>query len=154
MSVFVDTNVLVYARDTRDPGKQRQARAWIEYLWSSREGRLSAQVLNEYYVTVTRRLAPGLPPAEARADIERFTTWNPLPVDASLIESAIVLGMARHISHWDALIVAAARRADCAFLLTEDLTDGDRVETLTVISPFTNSPPAPGEPAAPGRAGR
>ena len=111
MSVFVDTNVLVYARDVHDPEKCRKARTWMEHLWSSREGRLSAQVLNEYYVTVTGKLVPGLPPAEARADIERLLTWSPLPVDATLIEDALEIGEAGAFSHWDALIVAAAQRA-------------------------------------------
>lgn len=83
----------------------------MEHLWSSREGRLSAQVLNEYYVTVTGKLVPGLPPAEARADIERLLTWSPLPVDATLIEDALEIGEAGAFSHWDALIVAAAQRA-------------------------------------------
>ena len=140
MSVFVDTNVLVFARDVHDPEKCRKARTWMEHLWSSREGRLSAQVLNEYYVTVTGKLVPGLPPAEARADIERLLTWSPLPVDATLIEDALEIGEAGAFSHWDALIVAAAQRAGCEFLLTEDLSDGRTIDSLTVISPFTHDP--------------
>ena len=141
MSVFVDTNVLVYARDVRDAGKSQQARTWMEHLWSSREGRLSAQVLNEYYVTVTGKLVPGLPPADARADVVRLLTWSPLPVDATLIHDALEIGESEGFSHWDALIVAAAQRADCEFLLTEDLTDGRTIDSLTVISPFTHDPP-------------
>lgn len=115
----------------------------MEHLWSSREGRLSAQVLNEYYVTVTGKLVPGLPPAEARADIERLLTWSPLPVDATLIEDALEIGEAGAFSHWDALIVAAAQRAGCEFLLTEDLSDGRTIDSLTVISPFTHDPRQP-----------
>ncbi len=141
MSIFVDTNVLVYARDTHDPDKQQQARAWMEHLWASREGRVSAQVLNEYYVTVTGRLAPGMSPDDARADIDRLITWNPLPINASLVSNALEIGGAAQISHWDALIVAAAQRAGCEFLLTEDLADGQRIDTLSVICPFTHGPP-------------
>ncbi len=141
MTIFVDTNVLVYARDTRDRGKQQQARTWVEHLWSSREGRLSTQVLNEYYVTVTRRLTPGLPPAEARADIERLLTWNPYPTDSTLVRDALEDGPAWQLSHWDALIVAAARRSGCAHLLTEDLSDGQRFDAVTVINPFVHAPP-------------
>jgi predicted nucleic acid-binding protein len=65
VSVFVDTNVLVYAHDRRD--------LWIDHLWSSRDGRVNTQVLNEYYATVTRHLHPGLTPAEARSHIEHLT---------------------------------------------------------------------------------
>ena len=148
MSVFVDTNVLVYARDARDPEKCERARTWMGHLWSSREGRLSAQVLNEYYVTVTGKLVPGLPPAEARADIERFLTWSPLPVDATLIRDALEIGEDGALSHWDALIVAAAQRAGCESLLTEDLADGRTIDSLTVINPFTHDPPFGGERSA------
>ncbi len=142
MSVFVDTNVLVYLQDNRDPLKQRQARAWIDHLWSSRDGRVNAQVLNEYYVTVTGRLRPGLTRAEARADIEWLTAWNPLPIDADLIIHALDIGYAASLSHWDALIVAGAHRAGCELLLTEDLNDGQQIGTVTVINPFTHDPPA------------
>ena len=141
MSEVVDTNVFVYARDTRDPGKQQQARAWIEHLWSSREGRLSAQVLNEYYVTVTGRLTPGLLPADARADIERLMAWNPQPIDANLIRDALEMGVSWQLSHWDALIVAAALRSGCTSLLTEDLNEGQHCDAVTVISPFSREPP-------------
>lgn len=61
-------------------------------LWSSHEGRLSAQVLNEYYATVTGKLVPGLPLAEARGDVARLLTWSPLPVDAALIDDALEIG--------------------------------------------------------------
>ena len=142
MSVFVDTNVLVYARDSRDPLKQLRARGWMDYLWSSGDGRLNAQVLNEYYVTVTGRLRPGLTPAAARADIERLTTWNPHAVDARLILQALDVRETTSLSHWDALIVAGAQQAECEFLLTEDLNDGQQIGAVTVISPFTHDPPA------------
>jgi len=63
--VFVDTNVLVYARDTSDPTKHTHASEWIAHLWQTGEGRLSIQVLHEYYMTTTRKLRPGLQPADA-----------------------------------------------------------------------------------------
>ena len=72
--VFVDANLIVYSRDTRDAEQQRLAEAWLRQLWDQGEGRLSAQVLHEYYVTVTRKLRPGMPPAEARADVRGF--WH------------------------------------------------------------------------------
>ena len=140
MSVFVDTNVLVYARDPADPEKQERALAWVDQLWASGQGRLSTQVLNEYYATVTRRLTPGLPPARARADVEALFAWDPQPVDRALVQRAFEIGEAAQISHWDALIVAAAHAAGCTHLLSEELSDGQRIDTVTVISPFTHSP--------------
>ena len=67
--VFVDSNVLVYARDTSEPEKQKKALAWIECLWSSGAGRLSFQVLQEFYVPVAEKLKPGLDVAHARSDV-------------------------------------------------------------------------------------
>ena len=135
MSVFVDTNVLVYARDSDHPAKQERAQAWLEHLWSSAEGRISAQVLNEYYVTVTRRLEARLSPVEARADIEDLLAWSPQPIDTDLVLLALEIGEAAQLSHWDALIVAAAQRSGCTHLLTEDLNDGQQIDTVAVINP-------------------
>ena len=59
--VFVDTNVLVYSRDSRDAGKNQRAREWVEFLWDTKRGRVSRQVLHEYYVTVTRKLRRDCP---------------------------------------------------------------------------------------------
>ena len=148
MSVFVDTNVLVYARDSDHPAKQERAQAWLEHLWSSAEGRISAQVLNEYYVTVTRRLEARLSPVEARADIEDLLAWSPQPIDTDrrlpwpgLVLLALEIGEAAQLSHWDALIVAAAQRSGCTHLLTEDLNDGQQIDTVAVINPFAHEPP-------------
>lgn len=73
---FVDTNVLVYSRDQSETDKSPIAKAWLDYLWRSRQGRLSMQVLQEYYHTVTRRLTPGLTPEAARADIRDLFVWQ------------------------------------------------------------------------------
>jgi predicted nucleic acid-binding protein len=111
--VFVDTNVLVYARDLSEGQKQERALAWLEHLWRTREGRLSYQVLEEYYVTVTGKLRPGLPPADARADARALLAWDPAVVDAEVLESAWRMESRWHISFWDATILAAARSAGC-----------------------------------------
>ena len=87
-SVFVDTNVLVYSRDASEPDKQQRAMAWMTRLWQDQNGRLSYQVLQEYYTTVTQKLKPGLPADIARTDVRALITWNPLPVDATVIEGA------------------------------------------------------------------
>lgn len=88
MTVFVDTNVLVYARDAAQGAKQRMALEWMAALWEAGKGRLSMQVLHEYYVTVTRKLDPGMPVADARDDVQVLTSWSPVSLDADLAELA------------------------------------------------------------------
>lgn len=140
MPAFVDTNVLVYARDASEGAKQEQAEAWLAYLWGTREGRLSYQVLEEYYVTVTRKLRPGLPPADARADVRDLLSWDPMVVDDEIMEAAWRLESRWGLSFWDAAIVATARAAGCQRLLTEDLTDGQTMAGVTVVDPFRHAP--------------
>jgi predicted nucleic acid-binding protein len=140
VALFVDTNVLVYARDLSEGSKQERALAWLDHLWETRAGRLSYQVLQEYYVTVTRKLQPGLPPSDARADVRDLLTWRPVPVQADLLEAAWRVEARGAVSFWDALVLAAARTAGCTHLLTEDLADGRRLGGVTVASPFAHEP--------------
>lgn len=140
MSIFVDTNVLVYARDLSAPSKQERAHEWMSALWASRLGRTSVQVLNEYYVTVTRKLAPGLAASDARADVDDLRAWMPVPISAGLLDSAFAFEDRFGLSYWDSLIVAAAQAAGCDHLLTEDLQDGQRLDTVTVVDPFAHRP--------------
>jgi len=84
-AVFVDTNVFVYARDASEAMKQPRA-AWLERLWRDQLGRTSAQVLSEYYVSVTRKLVPGLPPDVAWDDLSALFTWRPQPIDETLLQ--------------------------------------------------------------------
>ena len=121
MPVFVDTNVLVYARDTSHPTKQGRAADWIAALWELGEGRVSLQVLQEYYVTTTRKLKPGLDPEEARADVLDLSAWSPVAPDLQMLAAAWSAEERFGLSFWDALIVAAAQVARCNVLLTEDL---------------------------------
>jgi predicted nucleic acid-binding protein len=140
--VFVDTNVLVYARDASEGQKQERALAWLEHLWRTRGGRLSYQVLDEYYVTVTRKLRPGLPQADARADVRSLLAWDPVVVDAEVLESAWRLESRWRVSFWDAAILAAARSAGCEHLLTEDLEHGRTMGGVRVVDPFAGEPGA------------
>lgn len=135
-NVFVDTNVLVYARDAAFPAKQECAMEWLRRLWKDGTGRIGYQVLNEYLVTVTAKLTPGLPREEAWADVQDLMAWNPRPVDRSCVELAIHLTYRFHLSWWDALIVAAARLEKCSTLLSEDLPDGLVIDELEVVNPF------------------
>jgi predicted nucleic acid-binding protein len=138
--VFVDTNVLVYARDRTEEEKNRMALAWLSALWEARAGRLSWQILQEYYVTVTRKLDFPRDLALAREDVASLVTWRPESIGIWTIDAAWSLEDRFQLSWWDALIVAAARAAECTHLLSEDLQDGQVLDGVTIISPFTHAP--------------
>lgn len=137
--VFVDTNVLVYARDASEAVKQPAARAWMEQLWRSRRGRLSVQVLNEYFVTVTLKLKPGLPREAAWADVADLLAWKPVPTDVTVLTKTREIHEGHGLSWWDAQIVAAACQSRCRYLLTEDLQDGQNLDGVQVVNPFAHS---------------
>ena len=136
---FVDTNILVYACDPGNPRKQSLARDWVHHLWKKQAGRISTQVLKEYYQVVTRKLEPGLAPEKARADIRELYTWQPVDIDLEVLELAWALEDQANYSWWDILILAAAQRAKCQYLLSEDLQSGHAINNLTIINPFTQS---------------
>jgi predicted nucleic acid-binding protein len=134
--VFVDTNVLVYARDASDLEKQATAGAWMDHLWTRAIGRLSVQVLQEYYVTVTRKLQPGIPKDYAREDVRDLAAWRPLRIDEAIVDSAWRIEDRFELSFWDSLIVAAAQAAGCEALLTEDLQHDLVIDGLRIADPF------------------
>jgi predicted nucleic acid-binding protein len=136
--VFVDSNIFLYAVDDADPRKQRVARDWRAELWKSRLGRVSFQVLNEFYVNALR-----LKPAasdQARAEVRDLLAWHPVVVDAAVIERGWKLQDRYRLSFWDSLIVAAAKTASCGFLLTEDLENGQKLDGMEVVNPFLREP--------------
>jgi len=138
--VFVDTNVLVYARDTAHPRKQERAATWMTYLWRNRAGRLSYQVLQEFYTTVTVKLKPGMSMKAARKEVRTLMSWNPLSVDGAVVERAWTVQDRYRLSWWDALIVGAAQLSGCGWLLTEDLQDGQALGDVRVVNPFKHVP--------------
>src|SRR5438552_2837893 len=138
--VFVDTNVLLYEWDAREPEKQARAMEWMRRLWESRRGRLSYQVLTEFYVTATRKLKPGMAPPAAQRIVRTLFAWSPVGTDHRSLERAWELQEAHELSWWDALIVAAAERVGCRYLLTEDLQDGATIGGVAVVDPFGKEP--------------
>ncbi len=135
--VFVDANVLVYARDAREQVKQPRAAEWIARLWRDQSGRTSTQVLSEYYVTVTRKVRPRMTPEDAWNDVKSFLAWRPQAIDEALLQRAREIEQRYRLSWWDSMVVAAAQLQDCALLLTEDLQDRAVFGAMTVRSPFT-----------------
>ncbi len=136
--VFVDTNVLIYALDDADLKKQDAARAWRAKLWRSRRGRISFQVLQEFYVKVTQKFP--LAKLEARSEVRDLLAWRPIVIDEALIERAWTIQDRYQFSFWDALIVAAAKSSSCRFLLTEDLQANQELDGIFVIDPFQSDP--------------
>ena len=140
MTVFVDTNVLVYVRDRSEATRQRRAAEWMGSLWETGLGRLSYQVLQEYYVTLTTKLDPPRSNQDARDDVVALRAWKPAGIDHRTIEGAWDVEDRYGYSWWDALIVATALQSGSRFLLSEDLQTGQVIDTITIISPFAQDP--------------
>ena len=138
---FVDTNVLLYEWDGADANKQRLAIEWMRHLWETQSGRLSYQVLVEFYRGATQKLRPALPTAKAQNHVRTLDAWEPVAIDLQVIGAAWREQERFKLSWWDALIVAAAQRAGCRSLLSEDFQAGQQFGDLTVVNPFTTAPP-------------
>lgn len=134
MAAFLDTNVVVYAFDRSAGAKRERALT----LLSEPATRLviSAQVLNEFYVTTTRKLVQPLDPETALEAVQTLSRLNVVVLDAELTLAAIRLSRDARLSLWDASIVAAAKRAGCRLLLTEDLNHGQRIGDVEIVNPF------------------
>jgi len=138
---FVDSNVLIYCHDSASPAKQSRAKQWIDHLWSARRGRLSIQVLQEFYVNVTQKVKPGLDRSRARQEISALTAWHAVVNNSLALLAAWDIQDRYGLSLWDSLIVAAAQATGSGFLLTEDLQHGQDFEGVVVVNPFLEAPP-------------
>jgi len=134
--VFVDTNIFVYAYD-RDAGRKHEiARDLMTGLWSAAGGVLSTQILQEFYVTVTRKIASPLTREAAREIIKDYLTWDVVSNDGDAVLDAIDIETGENISFWDALVIAAAKRGGAQVLLSEDLSEGRKFGDMVVRNPF------------------
>jgi predicted nucleic acid-binding protein len=136
--VFVDTNVFLCALDAADKAKQKAARDWRAALWQTRLGRISYQVLAEFYANALR-LKPSAR-SDARAEVRDLLAWNPLVVDAAVVELGWRFQDRYQLAFWDSLILAAAKLLACGYLLTEDLQTGQILDGIEVVNPFLKSP--------------
>ena len=132
---FLDTNVLVYALDESEPQKRDTAR---RLLGSSDYGEfvLSAQILSEFYVVATRRLAQPVAEDIAVAAVDQLSQLPIVSIDPTLVKDAIELSRSAQVSYWDGLVVAAAAKAGCQRLLKEDLNNGQTIGSIQVENPF------------------
>jgi predicted nucleic acid-binding protein len=131
---FIDTNVLLYAQDPRDPARQRISRVLIERLQREASGVISTQVLQEFYVIATTRFRQD--PLVARGLVQALGVFEVVLITPGLIENAISISVLNQISFWDALIVSTAEAAHCEILLTEDLNHGQTIHTVRIENPF------------------
>jgi predicted nucleic acid-binding protein len=136
---FVDTNILVYAHDETAAEKRERARLLLARLWRSGEGCLSVQVLQEFFITVTRKVPKPLDAAAAAAIIADFSHWrvhSPGPDD---VLRAIDSHRRHGISFWDAMIVCSAASLGCGILYSEELSPDQRYDGIEVCNPLLPS---------------
>jgi predicted nucleic acid-binding protein len=134
---FVDANVLVYAFDSSAGVKQKKAVELLTRLWDSGTGCLSVQVLQEFFVTVTRKVPRPLSIDEAADHIREFALWKMFSPVADDVLAAIVLHKQAKLNFWDAMVVQAAAQTECDILWTEDLSDGQLMRGVHIRNPFS-----------------
>jgi len=132
---FVDTNVLIYAHDVAAGTKHQIAKMLLRELWSERAGVLSVQVLQEFYVNVTRKIATPLSKDSARQVVSSYAIWS-TETTSSEISAAFRIEDESRISFWDALIVSSALKSGAARILSEDFNAGQRFAGIVVENPF------------------
>ncbi|HXV19917.1 MAG TPA: PIN domain-containing protein [Desulfuromonadales bacterium] len=136
VNTFLDTNILIYAYDTSAGDKHQKARDLLTGLWESGLGMVSTQVLQEFHVTVTRKIPKPLDLATAREIITDFLTWDVVVNDGDAILKAIDVQEKHGFSFWDSMVIAAAITGGAAVLLTEDLSDGQKICGVEIRNPF------------------
>lgn len=134
--VFLDSNVLIYAHDVKAGRKHDRAATLVRSLWDSRDGVLSTQVLQEFYVNVTRKIPAPLARKTARELIGNYAVWRVEIIDVTHVQRASEIEERHRLAFWDALIIAAAQRAGAAKILSEDLNAGQRVGGVLIENPF------------------
>jgi predicted nucleic acid-binding protein len=134
--MFIDTSILVYGHDVDAGQKHQIARSTLVELWERRTGVMSVQVLQEFYVTITRKVLRPLPLNKVRNIIQDYFSWHIEMNDPLSVSVASRIEENYRLSFWDALIVAAASKANVSKILTEDLQAGRLIEGILIENPF------------------
>ena len=134
---FVDTNVLIYAHDVDAAEKHQIAKAVLQILWTERTGVLSTQVLQEFYVNVTRKIQSPLSKDLACLVVSSYAIWC-VDTTAAEISTAFRIEDESRIGFWDALIISAAAKSGATRILSEDLNAGQRIAGVLVENPFAS----------------
>jgi predicted nucleic acid-binding protein len=135
--VFLDTNVIVYAHDFSSGGKHAVAKEIMDYLWESRKGVISVQVLQEFFVCVTQKIVKPILIKNARVILEYLSNWEVIVNDKYITLKVIDLQDRYRFSFWDSLIIQAAVQSQACLLFSEDLPDGQVIMGTKILNPFT-----------------
>jgi predicted nucleic acid-binding protein len=133
---FVDTNILLYAHDRSAGLKHERARQLIERLWTSGEGVLSTQVLQELCINLRRKLARPLPVEEIRQIIQDYLSWEIIVNTPLSVLQTLEIAVRYQTSFWDALVLQAAESSGAEVLYSEDLATGQKYGTVQVVNPL------------------
>ena len=133
---FLDTNVLVYAHDKAFPDKMEKAQGLLFQGMRSGLVVISAQVLSEFFVTVTKKAKKPMSVERARRELELLSSLETAEIDAPMVLRAVGIGQRWQLNYWDSLIIAAAERTGCTTVYSEDLCDGQSYGLVTVRNPF------------------
>ncbi len=133
---FMDTNVLVYAYDLAQGVKHDKALVLVESLWAAGNGCLSIQVLQEFYVNITRKSDRPMPPDQAAQIIRDFSDWHVHRPGVEDIIAAIELQRRYRISFWDAMILRSAQQSNCETVWSEDLSGKQKYGPVKIVNPF------------------
>ncbi|RJP22341.1 MAG: PIN domain-containing protein [Candidatus Omnitrophota bacterium] len=132
--IFIDTNLFVYSIDQKEPEKKEIARAVLEKIINGHDAVISTQVIKEFYVIATMKLRAE--PFFVKNIIYNFRNIEIVNNDIELIEQAIDIGILSRISFWDSLIIASAEKANCKYLVSEDINAGQTYHGVMVVNPF------------------
>src|SRR5919108_192802 len=136
---FVDTNILVYAHDADAGAKRERAIEVLHGLWEADTGRLSVQVLQEFFVNVTQKLTTRVARARAREVLGTYGTWVRELTTIEVVTRATDIAEMVQLSFWDALIVASAEQANAALIYSEDMNDGQVIAGIRIVNPFAEN---------------
>ena len=133
---FLDTNILVYAFDVSAGRKHEVAKRIVIDLWDTKDGILSTQVLQEFFVSVTKKIPKPMDAGLAREIVSDLLKWDIIINDKNSLLEAIDIHIRYNYSFWDSLLIQAAIRSGAALLLTEDLTDSQKIKGISIKNPF------------------
>jgi predicted nucleic acid-binding protein len=133
---FVDTNILLYAHDPSSGTKRDRARQLIAHLWTTGEGVLSTQILQELCVNLRRKVTPPLGMDEIRRLVQDYLSWEIVVNNPQSVMQALEIEVRFKVSYWDALVIQAAESSGAAVLYSEDLSDGQRYGPVQVVNPL------------------
>ena len=135
--IFIDTNILVYTLDQKNIVKRDMARKIVKKVVESHQPVISTQVIKAFYVVASNKLKAD--PIVVKNIIHNFHNMEIVNNDLDLIEQAIDISILSQLSFWDSLIIAAAEKANCEYVLSEDLNSGQNYRGIKLLNPFMSS---------------